>query len=288
MSSGNATRRVLAIARLTFREAIRRRVVLAALLMSAGFLAIYGFGLHLGQATVWESGQAGIGELMRRGIAVQLLYIGLVPTSFLVAFTAVFASAGTISSELDSGVIYGVLARPIRRGELVLGKFIGLAAMLVAYALLLNGAVVALARWQVGVPLLATWPAGLAILVLESLPLLALALLGSTRLPTLANGVMCTAAYGLGFIGGLIEEIGGLIGNRTMGNIGIFSSLLMPLQALHRMALSLLVPPGLLIQQGGVPGIGGATPSSWMMLYGAVYVATVIGLAIRAFSRRDL
>jgi Cu-processing system permease protein len=288
MTNGSATRRVLTIARLTFREAIRRRVVLAALLMSAGFLAIYGIGLHLGQATVWESGQAGIGELMRRGIAVQLLYIGLVPTSFLIAFTAVFASAGTISGELDSGVIYGVLARPIRRGELVVGKFIGLATMLATYALLLNGAVVALAYWQVGAPLLATWPAGLAILVLESMPLLALALLGSTRLPTLANGVMCTAAYGLGFIGGLIEEVSGLIGNKTMGNIGIISSLLMPLEALHRKALALLVPPGLLIQQGGVPGIGGATPSIWMVAYGAVYVVIIVGLAVRTFARRDL
>lgn len=288
MASGGATQRVLAVAGLTFREAIRRRVVLAALLMSAGFLALYGFGLHMGEASVWREGQAGIGELMRRGIAVQLLYIGLVPASFLVAFTAVFASAGTISSELDSGVIYGVLARPIRRGELVVGKFIGLATMLAVCALLLNGAIVGLARWQVGAPLLPTWPVGLALLVLESIPLLALAVLGSTRLPTLANGVMCTAAYGLGFIGGLIEEIGALIGNKTMGSIGIFSSLLMPLEALHRKALALLVPPGLLIQQGGLPGVGGATPSVWMVVYAVVYVVVVVGLAVQAFSRRDL
>ena len=141
-----------------------------------------------------------------------------------------------------------------------MGKFIGLATMLAAFALLLNGAVVGLARagrsarrcWRHG-------RAGLAILVLESLPLLALAVLGSTRLPTLANGVMCTAAYGLGFIGGLIEEIGGLIGNRTMGNIGILSSLLMPLQALHRMALVAAATARPALQQNGPPGMGGGS-----------------------------
>jgi ABC-type transport system involved in multi-copper enzyme maturation permease subunit len=283
-----AARRALAVAGLTLGEAIRRRVVLAALLMSAAFLAVYGYGLHMGATSVWKAGQPGMDELLQRGIAVQLLYIGLVPTSFLVALTAVFASAGTISSELDSGVIYGVLSRPIRRSELVVGKFLGLLAMLGAYALLLNGAVVALARWQVGVPLQPTWPAGLALLMFESMPLLALALLGSTRLPTLANGVMCTAAYGIGFIGGLIEEIGALIGNKTMGNIGIASSLLMPLEALHRKALALLVPPGLLLQQGGIPGMGGSTPSVWMVVYGVAYIGVLVALACQVFSRRDL
>ena len=288
MSSG-AVSRVYSVAGLTLREAIRRKVVLAALLMSAGFLVLYGVALHFGQSQVWQSGASGLGELMRREIAAQLLYIGLFPTSFLIALTAVFASAGTISGELDSGVIYGVLARPIRRSELVLGKFIGLATMLAVYAAAMNAAIVVLARWQAGAPLLATWPAAVALLALESMPLLALAVLGSTRLPTLANGVLCTAAYGIGFIGGLIEAIGALLSNQTMSNIGIVSSLLMPLDALHRKALSLLLPPGLLFQNGGPPGMGGGSiPSSWMVVYGGLYVVVLIALATRAFANRDL
>ncbi len=288
MSSGGVIRRVLAVAGLTFREAIRRRVVLAALLMSAGFLLLYGFGLYLGAHSVWTGAQAGFSELMRRAVAAQMLYLGLFPASLLVALTAVFASVGTISSELDSGVIYGTLARPIRRSELVLGKFVGLAAMLVVYAALMGGAVVGLARWQMATPLLPTWPAAVALLVFEPLPLLALAVLGSTRLPTLANGVMCTAAYGVAFIGGLIESIGGLIGNATMRNIGIVSSLLMPLDSVHRKALSLLLPAGLLVEQGGIPGMGGSTPSVWAIVYAVVYVAILVALAMRVLARRDL
>jgi Cu-processing system permease protein len=291
VSSGNARTipRVDAVAGLTFREAIRRRVVLAAALMSAGFLALYGVGLYYGQKAVWTTAQPGISEFMRREMGAQLLYVGLFPASFLVALTAVFASAGTISSELDSGVIYGVLARPIRRSELVVGKAIGLAGMLAVFAVLLNGAIIGLAAWLVHAPLMPTWPAGLALLVLESMPLLALAILGSTRLPTLANGVLCTAAYGIGFVGGLIEAIGGLFQNPTMANIGIVSSLLMPLDALHRKALSLLLPQGLLFQQGGPPGMGGsALPSSTMVVYAVAYTLLVIALAARVFSRRDL
>ena len=291
MLRGTSLGRILAVAGLTFREAMRRRIVLAAVLMAAAFLAVYGFGLHVGQASIWsQSGDArSLGQLMQNAIGAQLLYVGLVPTSFLIALTAVFASAGTISTELDSGVIYDVLSLPIRRAELVLGKALGLTAMVATLSLLLNGSVIALARWQVGTTLLPSWPAALAVLVLEPLPLLALAVLGSTRLPTLANGVLGVAAYGLAFIGGLIESLGSLFGNTTMGNIGIISSLIMPLDALHRLALSLLMPSGLLIQQGGVPGASGSSlPSNAMVVYAVVYVAVMLLLAVRAFGRRDL
>lgn len=281
--------RVRAVAALTFREAVRKKVVLATALMSLGFLLLYGVAMHYGQTSVWKTGTNGLGALEHNAVAAQLLYFGLYTTSFLVALTAVFVSAGTVSSDIDSGVIYGILARPLRRGELVIGKFLGLASMLAVFSLALNAAVVALARWQIGAPLQTTFPAGVALLVLEPLPLLALAMLGSVRLPTLANGVMCTAAYGLGFVGGLIEAVGSVLGSSAMGNIGIVSSLLMPLDALHRLSLSLLVPQGLLFQTGGAPGIGGGTvPSVWMVVYAALYIVALVAIAVRVFGRRDL
>jgi ABC-type transport system involved in multi-copper enzyme maturation permease subunit len=289
VSSGSAFLRIRAVAGITAREALRRRVLLAAFIMSLGFLAIYGIALHFAAKELLATGPAGMSELMRREASAQMLYMGLFPASFLVAATAVFAAAGTISSEVDSGVMHGVLSRPIRRTELVLGKFLGLAVMLAVFAAVLNGAIIALAHWQIGAPL-NNWAAGLAVLVLEPMPLLALALLGSTRLPTLANGILCIAVYAIGFIGGLIEQIGGLIQNTTMVNIGIVSSLLMPLDALHRKALSLLLPQGLLLQSGGGPlGVGAnTTPSVWMVVYAILYVAVVVFLATRAFRSRDL
>jgi Cu-processing system permease protein len=287
MSRGATFRRVAAVAGLTLREALRRRVILAAILMSLGFLALYGLGLHYAAKSMLSTSQAGVVELFQREAAAQMLYIGLFPTSFLVALTAVFAGAGTLSSEVDSGVIYGVLSRPVRRAELVVGKFCGLALMLAAYAAAFNGAVIGLAVWQIHVPV-THWPAALAMLVLEPMPLLALVLAGSSRLPTLANGILGVAFYGIGFVGGLIEQVGTLIKNPTLVNLGIISSLLMPLTALHSKALALLLPGGLLFQQGGIPGMGGSTPSAWMVVYAVCYVLGLVTLAAGVFSRRDL
>ncbi len=289
-SPGAALTRVLTIAGLTLREAARRRVILAAVVMSAAFLVLYGLAAHFAAAEMLGAGSSGgMSDIMRAGVSVQLLYLGLFPAGFLVALTALFAGAGTVSGELDSGVIYAVLARPVRRAEVVVGKFLGLAVIVAAYAAAFYGAVIVIARWQMGVPLTQWWLA-LLVLVLEPMPLLAIAVLGSTRLPTLANGVVGVALYGLGFIGGLIESLGALLKNPTMVNLGIVSSLIMPLDALHRLALSLLVPPGLLVlQNGGVPGTGGGTtPSMWMAVYALLYVGAAVWAASLAFSKRDL
>lgn len=284
-----SARRIAAVAGLSFREALRRRVLLAAALMSLAFLVLYGLGLYFASKDILTASSHGISELVLRAGAAQLLYVGLLPASFIISVTAVFASVGAISSELDSGVIFAVVARPIRRAELVAGKFLGLAVMLAAYSALLNGAVIFLARLFIHAPV-TDWPRGLALLALEPLILLGLALLGTSRLPTLANGILCATAYGIGLVGGFIEQIGGLISNHTMVNLGIISSLLIPLDAIHRKALTYLLPPGLLLGSGAV-GVGlgeSTTPSVWMVVYAVVYIVLMVGLAMSAFRRRDL
>lgn len=281
--------RILAVARVTLREALRRRIVAVALVMSALFMLLYGLGLHYAATDLLNIARNGAGELIRRAAAAQLLYIGLFPASLLIGLAAVFSSAGTVSSEIESGIAYAVLARPLRRGEVVVGKFLGLGAMLVVFAFALDGTVIGLARWQLGSPVL-NWTGALALMALEPLILLALALLGSTRLPTLANGVLCSAAYGIGFVGGFIEQIGGMLRNQTMMQLGIVSSLLMPLDAVHRKALELVIPGGLLIGEGAqAAGLGASTtPSVWMLVYAVGYIVVFVALAAASLRRRDL
>jgi Cu-processing system permease protein len=288
-------RRVGIVAGLTFREAWRRKVFLAALIMSIGFLVLYSLGLYYaGREIVTSTTGGGLGEaanaLMRRTIAAQMLNYGLAPTSLIVGLTAVFASVGTISGEIDTGVLHGVLARPVRRGELIAGKFLGLAGMLVVYDVLLVGAVAGLAHWLVGSPISQPVPA-LALFALEPLILAALAILGSTRLPTLANGVLCTAAYGIANVGGLIEQLGGLIKNATMTNIGIAVSLMLPVDAIHRKASALLVPGGLLSIEGAASAMGvgvPSQPSAAMVWWTVVYIIGAVSLAAWSFKRREL
>jgi Cu-processing system permease protein len=285
-----SARRIAAVSGLTFREAWRRRIVMAALVMAAGFLGLYGTGMHFAAAGMASGGGVdAANEIMRRTAAAQMLSLGLFPTSFIIALTAVFASVSAISGDLDSGALYGVLARPVRRWEIVVGKAIGLSTMLALFSAAVIGTLVWLAKWQMGTPLRDV-PGALGLFLLEPVILVAIAVLGSSRLPTLANGVLCTAAYGIGFIGGVIEQIGAVIQNGTMQNLGIISSLLMPVDAIHRKAVSLLLPGGALLDEA-VSAMGGsakATPSVWMVVYAVGYVLVALALAARVFARRDL
>lgn len=288
--AGGSLRRVLAVAASAMREALRRKLVVAAIGMSAAFLALYGTALHFAASSLATPTQSAAEELMHRVAAAQMLYIGLLPASFIVALTAVLSSVGAISSDLDSGVAYGVLTRPIRRGEFVVGKFLGVGAMVAVFSAALQGGVILVARWQIHT-VIEDWPRALLLVALEPLALVALAVLGSSRLPTLANGILCTVVYAIGFIGGLIEQVGSLIPSQTMMQIGVVSSLIMPLDAIHRMASSFVLPPGLLPTLGSANATSlsaSATPSTWMAVYAVGFVVVCVALAAGVFRRRDL
>ena len=54
--------------------------------------------------------------------------------SFVLAMTAAFLGAPAIAADLESGVAQAMLARPIRRADLVVGRWLGLVVVVVAYA----------------------------------------------------------------------------------------------------------------------------------------------------------
>jgi Cu-processing system permease protein len=182
--------------------------------------------------------------------------------------------------------IQTLVTKPVRRWEIVLGKWLGCAAMLMVYLLLLSGGVIGSTYLQSGYLPANALPA-VSILVLEALVLLSLSLLGGTRLSTLTNGVVLFMVYGLAFIGGWVEQIGSVFESEAAVRVGIITSLLMPVESLWRRAAYLM-------QQSGM-GIGELTPfaafsppSAAMVGYGVVYAVVALLLAMRSFSRRDL
>jgi Cu-processing system permease protein len=177
------------------------------------------------------------------------------------------------------------VTKPVRRWQVLLGKWLGYAAMISLYLGLLAGGILVAAYLLVGYlppnPL-----AGVALLVLEALVLLSLSLLGGTRLSTLTNGVLLFMLYGLAFIGAWVEQIGSILQSHAAVNIGILTSLLMPVEALWRRAAYLMQPPIL----SGLPSpfSGVSPPSTAMVLYALTYAALALALAMWSFGRRDL
>ena len=54
--------------------------------------------------------------------------------SFILALSASAIASPSVSSEVESGVLMTIVTRPVRRTEVLLGKWLGLAALLAGYA----------------------------------------------------------------------------------------------------------------------------------------------------------
>jgi hypothetical protein len=128
---------------------------------------------------------------------------------------------------------------------------------------------------------------GLGLLWMNAMLLLGVSLTGGAVLSTLANGVLVFGLFGIAFIGGWIEQIGSFIQNQTAVNVGIISSLIIPSEALWKRAAFEMQSP-LVGALGFSPFTAASMPSQVMVLYGVVYGALALLLAIRLFNRRDL
>ena len=211
---------------------------------------------------------------------------GLYAVNFLTIMMAVLTSVDTLSGEIASGTIHTLVSKPLQRWEIVLGKFIGFAGMLLLYLLLMGGGVLAVVYLLTGY----TAPnplAGLALMALNALLLLSVSLLGGSLLSTLANGVLVFGLYGVAFIGGWIEQFGSLLRNQTAINIGVLSSLIMPSEALWKRAAYEMQSP-LVAALGFAPFTSNTVPSPLMLAYAGLYLLIVLYLAVLFFSRRDL
>lgn len=280
---------VLTIAALTFREASRRKILLAALLLGIAFLVVYSLGFHfITKEIERDLNQMRLLELneMRNFMLMAGMYV----INFLAAIMTVLTSVDTLSGEIATGTIHTLLSKPIRRRDIVIGKWLGFACMITLYLLLMCGGIVGFIYLRSGYT--APHPIRAFILIwLNDMLLLSVSLLGGATLSTLANGVLVFGMYGIAFIGGWIEQIGnlmtGLSASRIAIQIGIITSLLMPSEALWRRAAHEIQSP-LVSALGVSPFSSGSYPSILMIGYAVLYACTALFLAIRQFNRRDL
>jgi Cu-processing system permease protein len=277
------------IARLTFREASRRKILLAALILGVVFVAIFSVGFHFVLQDIKNSSRP-TALLEFNEVSNFLMMAGLYVVNFLTVMMAVLTSVDTLAGEIASGTIHTIVAKPIHRWEIVTGKWIGFAGMLTLYQLLMAGGVMAGVYLQSGYlppnPLDA-----LALLWLNALLLLTVSLLGGSIFSTLANGVMVFGLFGIAFIGGWIEQIGTFLNNasasQTAINIGVITSLLLPSEALWRRAAYEMQSP-LVAAVGFSPFFSTSIPSVAMVIYAVSYLIVAFLLALRMFNKRDL
>ncbi len=282
---------MLVIAGLVLREAARRRLVLAVVILTILAVALTAWGF----SRIPYLGVQPLPPEQVRLIASQVVILVAFMFSFVLALSAVFVAAPAISGEAESGIALVVLARPLSRRSYVLGKWLGLAALLLVYAggsiLLELVAVRAVVDYEPPRPLEA-----FAYLYAEGLVLLTLALALSTRLSGMVGGVVALALFGMAWIGGIVGGVGQAFDNATVTHVGTATKLLLPTDGLWRGAVYALEPAAIVTAARGAPGpaiaanpfFAAAPPPLPFIAWAIAWIALVLALALWSFRAREV
>jgi ABC-type transport system involved in multi-copper enzyme maturation permease subunit len=256
-------RNVQTVAANTFREAVRDRV-----LYNLVFFAL----LMIGVAIL--VGQISIG--IERDVIVSL---GLTAISVIGIFIAIFLGVALVSKEMDKRTLYALLAKPVKRWEFLLGKFVGLVMTLtVNTAAMSAGLYIALWTVNRGLQKSDLYILAAVYLILLKLALIvALALLFSCfTTPFLA--ILFTAGV---YVAGLFAS-----DLRTVHGVELDPGALQLVRG-----ISYLLPNfenfnvmGAVVHGRGIPG----TIVWQATLYAILYIAIVLTGAAIVFSRRNL
>jgi ABC-type transport system involved in multi-copper enzyme maturation permease subunit len=281
-------RTVLTIAALTLREASRRKVLRALALLTLVLLVLSGWGFSRLAA------ESDFGELtsgQARLVASQVLNLVMFGLSLIAALGTAFLAGPTLSGEIESGIALSVLARPVRRSTVLLGKWLGLVAFGGGFVV-----VAGLAQCLVVRLVVDYWPpqpaVALGLLAAQTVVLLTLGLLLSTVISPMASGVVAVGLFGATWIAGVVGGIGAALGNDGVARVGTVSRMVLPTDGLWRGAMHAFQDPAALAQFGaeleGFPFLSEAPLTAAYLTWAAVWVAMVWGLAAASFLRKDL
>jgi ABC-type transport system involved in multi-copper enzyme maturation permease subunit len=280
------TRTVLTMAALTLQEAARRRVLrsLAALTVVLLGISAWGFSRINAEFGGLTSGESRIAA----SVVLNLVMFGI---SLIAALGTAFLAGPTLAGEAESGIALAVLARPVRRSEVLLGKWLGLVVFGSGFVAVAGLAQLVIVRITTGY-----WPphpvTGLLLLAAQATVLLTLGLLLSTVVSPMASGVVAVGLFGATWVAGVVGGVGAALGNDSVARIGTVSRMLLPTDGLWHGAMNAFQDPSVFTQNGnqfgGMPFLSEASLTAAYLGWAVLWIALVLGLAGLAFQRRDM
>jgi ABC-type transport system involved in multi-copper enzyme maturation permease subunit len=284
---------ILVIARLTVQEASRRRLLLALLILT--LLVVGGSAWGFNKVTTVTNSR---GETLPPDqvalVTSQLLIVIVFMYSGVLALSAAVVAGPLISSEVESGLLLSMLARPLRRSEVVIGKWIGLAVLVAIYAAFAGALELGAVDWATGY--LPPHPVELLTFVAaEGLILLSVGLLLSTRLSGITAGVIALVAWLIAWIAGVVGDIGTGLQNVALENVGVVSHLILPSDGLWRGAIYAMEPDTFIATLRAAGTFARANPFAQIdppplpfLLWVVIWFGVMLGLSVWSFRTREI
>jgi ABC-type transport system involved in multi-copper enzyme maturation permease subunit len=215
--------------------------------------------------------------------------LGLAAMSLFGLFIAIFIGIGLVAHEIERRSIYGLLAKPVRRHEFIIGKYLGLVATLVVTL-----SVMALAYYGVLAYIAATVPVvgprslqsptdprlllGIAMIAAELALVTAVAVFWSTfSSSALLSAALTAGLWIAGQFGADLRNLDQVVQSPAAGRAARVLYYLLPNFAAFDVKAQVV---------HGLPV--GARYVAVTLVYGAAYIALLLTAAVMIFSKRDL
>jgi ABC-2 type transport system permease protein len=287
---------LLFITRFTLLEAIRRRLFLAVIILSILILAAFTILLSIVVNDALANPNNGTdGHLMLVGGGVIITILVMWMLYLLSSMLTIVFSANMISGEVEAGTFAVIVPKPLRRIEIVLGKWLGYALVVGIYTALMFLAFLGVIYWKTGY-----WPSGafyaLGMLELAMLALLGITTLGSSAVPTIVNGAIALMLFIGAPTANIVQFIVQFVNPSslpTTQNIATVINLIIPTDALWHGASFYLLPSvadlvALRIGSFNTPFTSGQPMAPALLVWAALYCIALPAFAALRFQHRDL
>lgn len=253
-------KRILVIARNTFREAVRDRVLYNVVVF---VLMITASAIFLGELTAGQEARV----IVNLGLSA-LLVFG--------AFVSIFVGVSLVSKEIEKRTVFAIFSKPIGRGEFIVGKYLGLCLTLLVNVSIM-GAGVSLALMYVGGGALAfsIWGA-IFLIYLELSILTAVAILFSSFSSPALSALLAFLVFVIGHFSASLKDFAENIGSDAAKIF--FNFIYYALPNLSHFSFTINSAHG---DFPPLALLGGAT------LYATVYVVILLAATILIFKRRN-
>ena len=260
------------IAFAVFRESVRDRV----LYNLVGFaLLVIGASFLIGQLTAGQD----VKIIKDLGLAAMALF-GL--------FIAIFIGIGLVSKEVERRSIYSLISKPVRRSELVVGKYLGLVVTIAINIVVMAAvwyAVLGVMWWTASVEVRAGWDGSpidprmlvaVYLMFAQLMLVIAIALFFSTFSTPMLSAVFAFGLYIAGHFGADLKNFDVAVGDSPVRYVTT--------------ALYYVLPNMAMFDVKNAVVHGQAVPVGYVVtatLYAGAYITALVAGAVWVFSRRD-
>lgn len=258
--SNSALKIILTIALNTFREAVRDRVLYNLVIF---VLLIIACAILLGDLTDGNEART-------------IVNIGLNAMLIFGAFIAIFVGVSLVSKEIEKRTVFAIFAKPVRRAEFVLGKYLGLCLTLLLNVVVM-GIGVSLALLAVGGSALvySIWGA-IFLIFLELTIVTAVAIMFSSFSTPALSALLTFFVFIIGHMSASLRDLAAGLGSKAA--IIFFEVVYYLLPNLAHFSFRTEAANGLV---PSTPMIGGSA------LYAVIFSSILLLIATLIFSRRN-